>query len=193
MTSHPDLQLIVGLGNPGADYILTRHNAGFWFADLLAEQHGGRWHDERKFHGQVCRVRIGTHDLRLLKPMTFMNRSGLAVQAMAAYLKIRPEQILVAHDEIDLPVGTVRLKQDGGHGGHNGLRDISSALGTRYRRLRIGVGRPQHSADVIDYVLKRPGREEQEAIIESVAKAADTLPLLLDEGMEKAMTRLHSG
>lgn len=186
------LQLIVGLGNPGAEYVMTRHNAGFWFVDLLAQRHGGRWREERKFHGEVCRIRLDGHDLRLLKPMTYMNRSGLAVQAMAAYLKLEPEQILVAHDEIDLPAGAARLKWNGGHGGHNGLRDVSRVLGDQYRRLRLGVGRPANSAEVIDYVLRRPSREEQENIMQAVAAAADVLPLLLEEGMEKAMTRLHS-
>lgn len=185
-------QLIVGLGNPGADYVLTRHNAGVWFVDLLAEKYGGQWRADRKFHGEVSRLTVDGHDVRLLKPTTFMNRSGLSVQAMTAYLKLKPEDVLVAHDEIDLPVGSVKLKYSGGHGGHNGLRDLHRVLGKDYCRLRLGVGRPTHSADVIDYVLKRAPKAEQQSLMEAVAKAVDTLPYLLEQGMEKAMTRLHS-
>ena len=192
MADATDIQLVVGLGNPGADYVSTRHNAGFWFVDRLAGQYGGRWAAERKFHGEVCRITVAGQDLRLLKPGTYMNRSGLAVQALASYLKIAAEQILVAHDEIDLPVGSVRLKWNGGHGGHNGLRDVSRALGDQYRRLRIGVGRPANSSEVIDYVLKRPGREDADAIQAAVDAAVDALPVLLTDGMEKAMHALHS-
>lgn len=185
-------QLIVGLGNPGAEYVLTRHNAGFWFVDLLAEKYGGQWRADRKFHGEVSRITVSGHDVRLLKPDTFMNRSGLSVQAMAAYLKLKPEQILVAHDDIDLPCGSVKLKYSGGHGGHNGLRDLHRVMGQDYCRLRLGVGRPTHSSDVIDYVLKRVPKAEQESLMAAIVEAADTLPLLLDQGMEKAMTQLHS-
>lgn len=192
MAEQHAIQLVVGLGNPGADYVSTRHNAGFWFVDRLAEQYGGRWTEERKFHGELCRITVAGQDLRLLKPGTYMNRSGLAVQVLSSYLKIAAEQILVAHDEIDLPTGSVRLKWNGGHGGHNGLRDISRALGDQYRRLRIGVGRPTHSSEVIDYVLKRPSREDADAIHAAVAAAVDAVPQLLTEGMEKAMHALHS-
>lgn len=185
-----DVQLIVGLGNPGADYVITRHNAGFWFVDALADRLGARWKDERKFHGQVARAKLDGHDLRLLKPETFMNRSGLAVQALASYLKIPPQAVLVAHDEIDLPAGEVKLKFGGGHAGHNGLRDIASHIGADFGRLRIGVGRPK--GETIDYVLGRPSRADEDAIIGALREGLDVLPTLLDQGYEKAMTRLHT-
>ncbi len=185
-----DIQLIVGLGNPGADYVMTRHNAGFWFVDALADRLGGRWNADRKFHGEVARVSMGGHDLRLLKPQTFMNRSGLAVQALASYLKIVPQAVLVAHDEIDLPAGEVRLKFGGGHAGHNGLRDIISHIGADFGRLRIGVGRPR--GETIDYVLGRPSRADEDAIVAALREGLDVLPALLDQGYEKAMTRLHT-
>lgn len=186
------IQVVVGLGNPGADYVMTRHNAGFWFVDALAQRFNGRFNDERKFHGEVARVSVEGHDLRLLKPQTYMNRSGLSVQSLAAYLKVPPGSILVVHDDIDLPAGVARLKRGGGHGGHNGLRDISRVLGQDYPRLRLGVGRPKHASEVIDYVLKRPSREDEERIIGAVADALDVLPVLLADGFEKAMHQLHS-
>lgn len=186
------IQLVVGLGNPGADYILTRHNAGFWFADALARAHGGRFSHERKFSGEVCRVSIGGHDLRLLKPDTFMNRSGHAVQALSAYLKLPPEAILVAHDDLDLPIGTVRLKQGGGHGGHNGLRDVTDHLGENFVRLRFGIGRPPPGHEVIDYVLQRAGEEDESRIMQAVTAAMSVMPRLLDGELEKAMHELHS-
>jgi PTH1 family peptidyl-tRNA hydrolase len=184
--------LIVGLGNPGAEHAATRHNAGFWLADELARRHGARFSEERKFHGEVARLTIAGRDLRLLKPNTYMNRSGLAVAALASYLKVPPEEILVLHDEIDLAVGTLRLKQGGGHGGHNGLRDLHQHIGEGYRRLRIGVGRPQHSADVIDYVLERPRKEEKPLLEESIQRGADAVERLLKDGAEKAMNWLHT-
>lgn len=186
------IQVVVGLGNPGADYVMTRHNAGIWFVDALAQRYGGRFNDERKFHGEVARVSVEGHDLRLLKPQTYMNRSGLSVQSLAAYLKVPPANILVVHDDIDLPAGVARLKRGGGHGGHNGLRDISRVLGQDYPRLRLGVGRPKHSSEVIDYVLKRPSREDEERIIGAVADSLEVLPVLLADGFEKAMHQLHS-
>jgi PTH1 family peptidyl-tRNA hydrolase len=184
--------LIVGLGNPGAEYAPTRHNAGFWLADELARRHGARWSAERKFQGEVARATIAGRDVRLIKPMTYMNRSGLSVQSLAAYLKLPPEEILVAHDEIDLPVGTLRLKIGGGHGGHNGLRDLHQHIGEGYRRLRIGVGRPENSADVIDYVLEKPRKDEKPQLEESIQRAADAVERLLSYGVDKAMQWLHS-
>ncbi|MGH8283539.1 MAG: aminoacyl-tRNA hydrolase [Gammaproteobacteria bacterium] len=186
------IQLVVGLGNPGAEYVLTRHNAGFWFVDALARAHGARFSQERKFSGDVCRLSISGHDLRLLKPATFMNRSGQSVQALAAYLKLTPEAILVAHDDLDLPVGVVRLKQGGGHGGHNGLKDIMDHLGESFSRLRFGIGRPPHGQEVIDYVLHRPGEEDQSKNMEAVVAAMAVMPRILAGEMEKAMHELHS-
>lgn len=186
------VQLIVGLGNPGPEYNDTRHNAGFWLVDELARRRGGTFSPDRKFLGEQCRVSIGGHDVRLLKPTTFMNRSGQSVRALSDYLKVPVSKILVVHDEIDLPPGTVRLKQGGGHGGHNGLRDISSHLGKDFARLRIGVGHPGHKDEVTDYVLQRPSRGDTLLIEESIHAAADVMPMLISEGFQKAMHSLHT-
>ncbi len=187
------VQMIVGLGNPGAEYEQTRHNAGFWFVDELAARHGGRFAPERKFHGLHCRVSIDGADVRLLKPATFMNESGKAVRAMASYLKIPVNKILVVHDEIDLPPGSARLKQGGGHGGHNGLRDIVAQIGREFARLRLGVGHPGNKNDVVNYVLRRPSLDDGRVIHDAIRDAADIVPLLVTEGFEKAMTSLHTG
>ncbi|MDE2235333.1 MAG: aminoacyl-tRNA hydrolase [Gammaproteobacteria bacterium] len=192
MTTSVPIQLVVGLGNPGADYVLTRHNAGFWFVDALARAHGGSYRHERKFSGEVCRIKLDGHELRLLKPDTYMNRSGQAVQAMAAYLKLPSQAILVAHDDLDLPVGSVRLKQGGGHGGHNGLGDVIQHLGEDFPRLRFGIGRPPSGADVIDYVLQRASEQDQSSIMEAVGAAITAMPLIAAGSLEKAMQQLHS-
>lgn len=186
------VQLIVGLGNPGAEYDDTRHNAGFWFVDELARRYNGQFSVDKKFAGAVCRVSIDGLDVRMLKPMTFMNRSGQSVRAMASYLKVPPEKILVAHDEIDLPPGAVKLKQGGGHGGHNGLRDIVSHLSRDFARLRIGVGHPGQKDDVVDYVLRRPSRSDEQSIRRCIDDAADVMPMLVRDGFQKAMTTLHT-
>ena len=186
------LRIIVGLGNPGPEHQVTRHNAGFWFVDLLARRHGGEFRDYRKFSGETARINISGTDLVLLKPTTYMNRSGLSIQQLSAFYKILPEEILLAHDELDLPVGSVRLKQGGGHGGHNGLRDTIAHIGDNFWRLRIGIGHPGKKADVIDYVLTRAPRVEEDLVLEAVSTAADCVPLLLEQGAERAMTRLHS-
>lgn len=186
-----DIKLVVGLGNPGADYVSTRHNVGFWFVEELAGRHGGQFTGERKFQGDVARVFIGTRDLRLLRPLTFMNRSGRSVRAVMDFFKLTPEQILVVHDDLDLPPGTARLKWNGGHGGHNGLRDLIAHIGRDFRRLRIGIGHPGSADGVVAYVLKRPGREEEVAIREAIREAADAMPAILDEGVEAGMNRLH--
>jgi len=186
------LRIIVGLGNPGPEHQVTRHNAGFWFVDLLARRHDGEFRDYRKFSGETARISISGTDLVLLKPTTFMNRSGLSIRQLSDFFKISPEDILVAHDELDLPVGTVRLKQGGGPGGHNGLRDTIAHIGETFWRLRFGIGHPGKKADVIDYVLTRAPRAEEDLILEAVGTAADCMPLLLEQGAERAMTRLHS-
>jgi PTH1 family peptidyl-tRNA hydrolase len=186
------LRIIVGLGNPGPEHQVTRHNAGFWFVDLLARRHGGEFRDYRKFSGETARISISGTDLILLKPTTYMNRSGLSIRQLSEFYKIAPEEILVAHDELDLPVGSVRLKQGGGHGGHNGLRDTIAHIGENFWRLRIGISHPGKKADVIDYVLTRAPRAEEDLILETVSTAADCMPLLLEQGAERAMTRLHS-
>jgi PTH1 family peptidyl-tRNA hydrolase len=186
------LRVIVGLGNPGPEHLHTRHNAGFWFVDLLAKRHGGEFRDYRKYSGETARVTISGQELILLKPTTYMNRSGLSVRQISDFFKVTPEAVLVAHDELDIPVGTLRLKAGGGHGGHNGLRDTIAHIGESFWRLRIGIGHPGTKAEVIDYVLTRAPRAEEELILEAVATAADSMPLLLEQGAERAMTRLHS-
>jgi len=188
-----DIKLIVGLGNPGPKYTETRHNAGFWFVEALASQYRGNFLPERKFHGEVARIDIEGNDIWLLKPETFMNRSGLAVSSLASFYKISPQSILVAHDEIDLKAGTARLKSGGGHGGHNGLRDIISHLGTRdFQRLRIGVDHPGNKDMVVDYVLKRPDKKDREAIDDSINDALRVMSKVAAGEWEKAMHQLHT-
>jgi PTH1 family peptidyl-tRNA hydrolase len=189
---HPPIKLIVGLGNPGTSHKLDRHNVGFWFVDALAQRAGGNFRAEHKFQGEACRVGLEGHELRLLKPTTYMNRSGMSVQALSSYLHIQPEQILVVHDDLDLPAGTVRLKRGGGAGGHNGVRDVITHLGPDFFRLRVGVGHPGQSEDVIDHVLERANREDENKIIEAIGDALDVLPILLGQGEQKAMHKLHS-
>lgn len=186
------VQLIVGLGNPGAEHEQDRHNAGFRFVDELARRYGGSFTTDKKFQGEVARISIDGHDLRLLKPQTFMNRSGASVRALATYLKVPLAKILVAHDEIDLPVGTVRLKRGGGHGGNNGLRDVIAQIGAGFARLRIGVGHPGDRSQVVAYVLKRASSKEAAATERACDEAADIMPLLVSQGFEKAMHKLHS-
>jgi len=185
------LKLIVGLGNPGADYAHTRHNAGWWFIDSLAERYGGQWRREPRWHALLARVRIETSELWLAKPTDYMNRSGAPVAAVARFYHIEPADILVAHDDIDLPPGICRLKQGGGHGGHNGLRDVIAHVGADFWRLRFGVGHPGARELVIDAVLDRPAPLEQQAIDAALERAEAIVPLLLTAGAQKAMSRLH--
>lgn len=192
MNERRPIQLIVGLGNPGEEYARTRHNAGFWLLDVLAACHGGRFRMERKFNAEVAMLSIAGNDVRLLKPATFMNRSGQPIQAAATYLKIPPECILVAHDDLDLPPGVARLKHGGGAGGHNGLKDAIAHLGPAFWRLRLGIGHPGNRAEVIDYVLNRASREEEALIRGAVEDAAEVIPVLLGSGDQPAMLRLHS-
>jgi peptidyl-tRNA hydrolase, PTH1 family len=192
MSEHSRIRMIVGLGNPGAEYAGTRHNAGYWLVDQLAAGHGGLFRPERKFAAELAATRIQGADVLLLKPQTFMNRSGEAVQAASAYLKIPVGQILVVHDDLDLQPGDARLKLGGGHGGHNGLRSVVAHLGQDFWRLRLGIGHPGHRAEVIDYVLHRPSREDELLIREAVTEAADVIPILLGSGDQPAMLKLHS-
>jgi PTH1 family peptidyl-tRNA hydrolase len=187
------IALIVGLGNPGADYEATRHNAGFWFVDELARISGASFRADNKFHGEVAKVNLHGEAVWLLKPTTYMNRSGQAVSALARYYKLAPEQILVAHDELDFPAGQVKLKRGGGHAGHNGLRDIISALGNQknFWRLRIGIDHPGNAKDVSDYVLARPSRADRDAIERAIDDAVRALPAMLEGDAEKAMRDLH--
>jgi len=186
------LRLVVGLGNPGAEYAQTRHNAGFWLVDELAVRHGGQWKVERRLNAETARIAVAGHEVWLIKPMAFMNRSGGPVRGFCDYLKVGVGEVLVAHDELDLPVGGVRLKLAGGAGGHNGLRDLITHLGADFWRLRLGIGHPGHRDEVVDYVLRRAPREEHEAILDSVARAANEFPRLLTEGADKVMNRLHT-
>lgn len=188
------ISMIAGLGNPGSDYRGTRHNAGADFVEALARAHGATLQAESRFFGLTARIQCAGHDLRLLIPSTFMNRSGQAVAAMAGFYKLAPEGILVAHDELDIPPGTARFKRGGGHGGHNGLRDIVSSLGNNssFARLRIGIGHPGHASRVTGYVLGRPPANEREKIDASIEAAMAALPLLLAGEDTRAMTQLHS-
>jgi PTH1 family peptidyl-tRNA hydrolase len=187
------IALIVGLGNPGADYEATRHNAGFWFVEELARISGASFRADNKFHGEVAKVNLHGEAIWLLKPTTYMNRSGQSVSALARYYKLAPEQILVAHDELDFPAGQVKLKHGGGHAGHNGLRDIISALGNQknFWRLRIGIDHPGNAKDVSDYVLARPSRADRDAIERAIDDAVRALPAMLEGDPEKAMRELH--
>lgn len=185
------LKIIVGLGNPGPEHLLTRHNVGFWFVDALAAKSGGKFRSHARFQGDICRLQLCGAEITLLKPMTYMNRSGLAIRSLCDYVKVPPGEMLVVHDELDLPVGEARFKLGGGHGGHNGLRDTITHVGQDFWRLRLGIGHPGDKSQVIDYVLNRAPREEEERILEGVGKALDALPVFLEQGAEKAMNGLH--
>ena len=187
------LRLVVGLGNPGPQYADTRHNAGFWLVDELARQHGGHFRPEAKYHGETCRIALAGQDLWLLKPMTFMNRSGLAVAALARFHRIPLPAMLVVHDDLDLPPGVVRLKRSGGHGGHNGLRDLIAQLGGNdFLRLRLGIGHPGDSREVLDYVLRRAPQAERTLLEQAIADALRELPRLVAGQWERAVHALHS-
>ena len=187
-----DIAVVAGLGNPGPRYDDTRHNAGFWFVDRIVSDHGVGFRAQPKLFGDVAEVRIDGRLVRLVKPSTFMNESGRCVGAVVRYFGLDIEQVLVAHDEIDLPPGTVRIKRGGGHGGHNGLRDIIPQLGgPGFARLRIGVGHPGHKDQVIGYVLSRAGKEETKLIDESVDRAARAFDDMVRHGLDRVMNELH--
>ena len=188
-----DLRVIAGLGNPGPKYTETRHNAGFWFIEDVARKYSATFRPEKKFHGEVAKLSLEGKDIWLLKPDTFMNRSGLAVQSLLSFYRITAEQLLVAHDEIDLPPGTAKLKTGGGHGGHNGLRDIINQLGTNdFHRLRIGVGHPGSKDQVVDYVLHNASRDDRILIDRDIDDAVSVMPELASGALEQAMQKLHS-
>lgn len=185
--------MVVGLGNPGAEYENTRHNAGALFVEALARDAGQSLRPEKKYHGLYAKVQLNGHDLHLLNPMTFMNRSGQSVKALADFFKISPDQILVAHDELDLPPGTAKLKKGGGHGGHNGLRDIIAHLGTNdFHRLRIGIGHPGDSRQVTGYVLGRLTKSETGLFNDICVDIMRVLPDAIDGHLARAMNALHS-
>jgi PTH1 family peptidyl-tRNA hydrolase len=185
------LKLVVGLGNPGAKYAATRHNAGYWFVERLAEKYGGSFRDMQKFLGATARVAT-PHDCWLLKPTTFMNLSGQSVGAFTRYYNIDASELLVVYDELDLPTGAVRLKHGGGDAGHNGLHDIIASLGTRaFWRLRVGIGHPGVGRDVSSYVLKPPGKTQAAEIGEAFDRVEDLLPRIMDGEFNEAMNVLN--
>jgi PTH1 family peptidyl-tRNA hydrolase len=187
------LRLIVGLGNPGAEHARTRHNAGFWFIDALSQATGARFGLESKLHGETAKISLAGQNLMLLKPATFMNLSGRSVGAALRYWKIEPEEMLVAHDELDLSPGQARIKFDGGHGGQNGLRDLMQVLGHgRFHRLRIGIGHPGNKDRVTPWVLGKPGKDDEASIRYSIDDALGVLPLAVTGDFNEAMKRLHT-
>ncbi|BFU60115.1 MULTISPECIES: aminoacyl-tRNA hydrolase [Rodentibacter] len=187
------IKLIVGLGNPGDKYAETRHNAGEWLVERLARRFNVSLTPENKFFGKTARTSVNGNEVRLLVPTTFMNLSGKAVAALAGFYRIKPEEILVVHDELDLPPGTAKLKQSGGHGGHNGLKDIVAQLGNNnnFYRLRLGIGHPGHRDLVSGYVLNKPSPTEREALEKALDEAVDCVELIFKDGMVKATNRLN--
>jgi PTH1 family peptidyl-tRNA hydrolase len=187
-----NIQIIAGLGNPGNEYERTRHNAGFWFIDQLISQYNLTLKSEAKFLGDVAKLNTPSGNVWLLKPTTFMNRSGQSIARLAQFYKIKPEQILVVHDELDLPPGTVKLKQGGGHGGHNGLRDSIAHLGKNFYRLRLGIGHPGNKEQVVGFVLGKTPQSEKTLIESSIDKSIDSIELIMQGDMQKAMNQLHT-
>ena len=187
------ISLVCGLGNPGAQYEATRHNAGFWFLDALQRVVPLPWRPETRFLGDLADTRVEQQRVRFLKPATFMNECGGAVASVCSYFDIPAEAVLVVHDDLDLPPGTVRVKQGGGHGGHNGLRDIFSKLGSReFIRLRIGIGHPGNSDDVTDWVLRKPSSEDKTAILDAIDRALDEINPMMAGDLEPVMKALHT-
>ncbi|HHF4958552.1 aminoacyl-tRNA hydrolase [Haemophilus influenzae] len=189
-----EIKLIVGLGNPGEKYADTRHNAGEWLIERLARRFNVSLNPESKFFGKTARTLVNEKEVRLLVPTTFMNLSGKAVGALASFYRIKPEEILVIHDELDLPAGTAKLKQGGGHGGHNGLKDIVAQLGNNnnFYRLRIGIGHPGHRDLVAGYVLNKPSPADRNALEKVLDEATDCVEMIFKDGMVKATNRLNS-
>ena len=186
------LSIIAGLGNPGPEHQLTRHNAGFWFVDALARAQGAQFRSHSRYHGEICRVALDGREVVLLKPHTYMNRSGLAIRALLDYIKAPVGELLVVHDELDLPPGAARFKLGGGHGGHNGLRDTITHCGADFWRLRLGIGHPGDRSQVIDYVLQRASAADEDAIVASIRTSLDALLVFARDGSEKAMNILHA-
>ena len=186
------LKLVVGLGNPGREYESTRHNAGFWFAEELARRHGGTFRLEPRFAAELARVRIGGQELWLVKPQDFMNNSGRVTAAVAGFYKVEPAELLVAHDELDLAAGDLRLKFGGGHGGQNGMRDLIGHLGDGFWRLRLGIGHPGARELVTPWLLSKASAAERAPIESAVLKAADIVPVMIEQGGERAMHKLHT-
>ena len=189
-----DIELIVGLGNPGPEHLTDRHNAGFWFVDLLARAHDGVFRKDKKLHGESAEITVAGHRSRLLKPMTYMNLSGRAVGAAIAYYKTPLDRVLVAYDELDFAPGRVQLKFDGSAAGHRGVTNVIETVGSGFWRLRFGVGHPGpgRRKEVLGHVLARAGAAEEEQILGAIADAARALPVILERGAERAKNELHS-
>jgi len=186
------LSIIAGLGNPEDKYDRTLHNAGFWFVEAVARKHGGQFRHEKKFDAECCRVNIQGEEVWLVKPQSYMNLSGGPVRSVMDYYRLDARHLLVAHDEIDLPPGTVRLKKGGGHGGHNGIRDVIQHCGADFMRLRLGVGHPGEKTRVTGYVLKRGSADVEHAVEGNIDDAIAVLPLLIDDGLNAATKALHT-
>ncbi|MBS0364950.1 MAG: aminoacyl-tRNA hydrolase [Proteobacteria bacterium] len=186
------IKLVAGLGNPGTEYARTRHNAGFQFVEELARHHGAVFRSEPRHHAEVARAALGASEVWLVKPMSYMNRSGGPVRSIASFYKVPVSGLLVAYDELDFPAGTVRMKQGGGAAGHNGMRDVIAQMGDGFWRLRIGIGHPGDRAQVLDYVLGRPAAQDAALIADAIDAAVDSVPVLMNEGAQIAMNRLHS-
>jgi len=186
------IRIIVGLGNPEDKYERTLHNAGFWFVDALARKNGGNFRYEKKFDADICRINLHGEEVWLVKPQSYMNNSGQPVRGLLDYYRLGVNELLVAHDEIDLPPGTTRLKEGGGHGGHNGLRDIIQHCGPDFLRLRLGVGHPGEKDQVTNYVLKRGSSDTEVAIGRDIDDAIAVMPELVDGGINAAMKKLHT-
>ncbi|OOF87533.1 aminoacyl-tRNA hydrolase [Rodentibacter ratti] len=189
-----EIKLIVGLGNPGDKYAETRHNAGEWLVERLAHRFNATLNPENKFFGKTARTLVNGKEVRLLVPTTFMNLSGKAVAALSGFYRIKPEEILVIHDELDLPPGSAKLKLGGGHGGHNGLKDIVAKLGNNnnFHRLRLGIGHPGHRDLVAGYVLNKPSPSDRQALEKVLDEATDCVEMIFKDGMVKATNRLNS-
>jgi len=184
--------IIIGLGNPGNEHAGDRHNVGYWLVDDIASSLGARFSGDQKLLGETCQVKVQQNAVRLLKPTTFMNRSGQSVRQAMDYYKVSPERLLIIHDDLDLPVGTARLKSGGGHGGHNGLRDTIAHCGREFLRLRIGIGHPGRKEQVVGYVLRPPSKDELSEIRRAVDEARRAVDILYADGLERAMTFLHT-
>lgn len=186
------IKLIIGLGNPGDKYSKTRHNTGFWFVDALSQKYNASFKTESKFSGELAKANIAGQTVWLLKPSTFMNRSGLAAHQLSSFYKIKPEEILVSYDELDLPAGTVRLKKAGGHGGHNGLRDLHAQITKNYWRLRFGIDHPGDRNKVADYVLSRPSQGDEIEINNAIDRSLNVIEEIIIGDTQKAMNILHT-
>ena len=186
------IRIIAGLGNPEEKYERTLHNAGFWFVEALADKYGGSFRYEKKFDAEYCKINLHGQDVWLVKPQSYMNLSGGPIRGVIDYYRLKVSELLVAHDEIDLPPGTTRLKMGGGHGGHNGLRDIIRHCGAEFVRLRLGVGHPGDKSQVTHYVLKRGSTDVERAIEDNIVEAMDVMPLLIEDGLNAATKALHT-